>query len=194
MLIGVVSDIHCNAPALLRAMELIGEADEWVCLGDSIREYSFSNEVVSILRSRSFITLQGNHEEIFYGSAGAKSRSSSGIDPDLLQWLSLQPSRRVLHRDGKEILLVHATPWPSGGAYVCAHDRDFHRFGETTADVVLYGHTHEPVIARAGRALVVNPGSTGEARVRHDRLELSCAVLDVRTLDARIIPFALDEC
>jgi putative phosphoesterase len=194
MLIGVVSDIHCNAAALLRAMELIGEVDEWVCLGDSIREYRFSNEVVSILRSVGCITLQGNHEEVFYSSAGATSRSSAGGDPELLEWLAQQPSRRMLRREGKEILLVHTTPWPSGGAYVCAHDRDFHRFGETTADIVLYGHTHEPVVARAGRVLVVNPGSTGEARMRHDRLELSCAVLDVGNLDARIIPFALDEC
>src|SRR5271168_5268450 len=61
MLIGIVSDLHGNAAALVRAMELIGQADEWICLGDSIREYCFSNEVVSLLRSRGFITIQGNH-------------------------------------------------------------------------------------------------------------------------------------
>lgn len=192
MLIGVVSDVHGNAAALRRAIELMGQLDEWVCLGDSIREFSFSNEVVSLLRSQPFITLQGNHEEVFFSRAGERSRSSPGIDRDLMRWLGAQPSRRVLHREGKEILLVHSTPWPSGGQYVCSHDRDFHRFGETAADIVLYGHTHEPVVARAGRALVVNPGSTGESRLRDERLELSCAVLDVAAASARIIPFVLD--
>lgn len=191
MLIGVVSDVHGNAPALARAMELIGDVDEWVCLGDSIREYSFSNAVVSLLRDRGFITILGNHEEVFFSRSGEKTRSSPQIDPDLLRWLGAQPTRRVLFREGKEILLVHSTPWPSTARYICEHDPDFYRFGETTADIVLYGHTHEPVVACAGRVLVVNPGSTGESRLRNERLELSCAVLDVTRMSARIIPFAL---
>jgi putative phosphoesterase len=191
MLIGIVSDVHCNAPALVKAMELIGDVDEWICLGDSIREYRFSNEVVSLLRSHAFITLQGNHERLFFGPSGEKSRSAPWIDPSLLEWLSAQPSRRLLHREDKQILLVHSTPWPSRDDYVCVNDREFPRFGESAADIVLYGHTHEPVVARAGRVLVVNPGSTGESRLRNDRLEMSCAVLDVAHCSARIIHFTL---
>jgi hypothetical protein len=38
---------------------------------------------------------------------------------------------------------------------------------------------------------IVNPGSTGESRLRDDRLEMSCAELDVGALTARIIRFAL---
>lgn len=191
MLIGIVSDLHCNAPALLKAMELMGPVDERVCLGDSIREYLFSNEVVALLRDLGFITIQGNHEQVFFGSQGERSRSAPWIAPDLLQWLKVQPQRLTLRRGGRDILLVHSTPWASGGQYVCVNDREFSRFGEVSADVVLYGHTHEPVIARASRALIVNPGSTGEPRVRDGQLEMSCAVLDVDELTARIIRFTL---
>jgi putative phosphoesterase len=191
MLIGIVSDIHCNAPALQRAIELMGPVDEFVCLGDSIREYQFSNEVVSLLRSRAAITIHGNHEEVFFGRLGEKCRSAAGIDPGLMRWLAAQPSTRRLSRCGKQILLAHSTPWEPRGQYVCANDRDFRRFGEVTADVVLYGHTHEPLIKQSGRVLVVNPGSTGEPRLRNAQLEMSCAVLDVPLMQARIIPFAL---
>lgn len=191
MLIGIVSDLHCNAAALLKAMELMGPVDERVCLGDSIREYLFSNEVVGLLRDHGFITIQGNHEQVFFGPQGERPRSASWIAPDLLQWLKVQPDRLTLRREGRDILLVHSTPWPSGGRYVCANDREFSRFGEVSADVVLYGHTHEPVVARAGRALIVNPGSTGEPRVRDAHLEMSCAVLDVGALSSRIIRFTL---
>jgi putative phosphoesterase len=191
VLIGVVSDVHGNSAALLRAMELIGQADEWVCLGDCIREYSFSNEVVSVLRSRGFIAIQGNHEEVFFSRVGEKTRSAPWIDRELMSWLAAQPLRRVLHREGREILLVHSTPWQSGAQYVCAHDRDFYRFGETGADIVLYGHTHEPIVTSVGRSLVVNPGSTGEPRVTNDSLEMSCAVLDVTNRSARIIRVSL---
>jgi len=190
MLIGVVSDVHCNSAALLKAMELAGPVDEWICLGDSIREYRFSNEVVAILRAHAFVTLQGNHEGIFYGASGAKARSAPWIDADLSSWLSEQPRRQQLQRAGKQILAVHSTPWPSGDQYVCASDRDFVRFGETGADIVLYGHTHEPVVAHVGTTLVVNPGSTGEARLRGDRLEMSCAILEVPRCSARILRFS----
>ncbi len=191
MLIGIVSDIHCNARALEKAMDLMGEVDERVCLGDSIREYCFSNEVVALLRDHQFITIQGNHEEVFFGRHGERSRAAPWVDRDLMHWLQAQPDRRILQREGKEILLVHATAWPSGGQYVCAGDPEFARFGEAAADIVLYGHTHEPVVARAGHTLVVNPGSTGEPKLRNERLEMSCAVLDVCTLSAQIICFAL---
>jgi putative phosphoesterase len=191
VLIGIVSDIHGNAPALKKAMDLMGEVDERICLGDSIREYRFSNDVIGLLRDHGFITIQGNHEEVFFSRHGERSRAAPWVDRDLMHWLQAQPNHRLLKREGKEILLVHATAWPSGGQYVCAGDREFARFGEAAADIVLYGHTHEPVVTRAGYTLVVNPGSTGEPRLRNDRMEMSCAVLNVGTLSARIICFAL---
>ncbi len=52
MKIGIVSDVHCNHAGLLQALELLGDADELICLGDSIYEYRFSNEVVRLLRDR----------------------------------------------------------------------------------------------------------------------------------------------
>jgi predicted phosphodiesterase len=65
------------------------------------------------------------------------------------------------------------------------------RFGETTADILLYGHTHQPVVQRARNTLVVSPGSTGEPRITDGGEELSCAVLDITHTDARIIRFSL---
>jgi putative phosphoesterase len=33
-----------------------------------------------------------------------------------------------------------------------------------TADVIVFGHTHKPLVERAGRRLVVNPGAAGPTR------------------------------
>jgi hypothetical protein len=33
-----------------------------------------------------------------------------------------------------------------------------------TADVIVYGHTHKPLVERSGRRLVVNPGAAGPRR------------------------------
>jgi putative phosphoesterase len=189
--IGIVSDIHCNSRALRRALDLMGEVDELVCLGDSISEYRFSNEVVQLLRDHRCTAIQGNHEQMFFSPAGIRARSAPWIDRELMSWLSLQPRQRVLQREGSQLLLVHSTPWPPGGQYVCAHDPDFARFADAGADVVLYGHTHQPVAKRVGDTLVVNPGSTGEARPGDCGFALSCAVLDATSLEAHIIEFSL---
>lgn len=189
MKVGVVSDIHGNAAALARAMELMGDVDELFCLGDSISQSRFSNETIGLLKKREAHTIHGNHEEIFYSHLGDRARAAAWIDPQLMGWLGAQPSRRELSLAGRKILLVHSTPWPSGGAYVMPHHADFARFGECSADFVLYGHTHHPVAQTAGGALVVNPGSTGQARYVDGALELSCAVLDLVTGEVRHIIF-----
>src|SRR5262249_49754937 len=39
--VGIVSDLHCNIGGLAQALDLIGDVDELICLGDSIWEYRF---------------------------------------------------------------------------------------------------------------------------------------------------------
>jgi putative phosphoesterase len=187
---GIVSDIHCNAAGLRQALALMGEIDELICLGDSIWEYRFSNEVVEILKQRRAHTILGNHEEEFFGPLGERARARADNDPDLLDWLASRPHRIALERDGKRLLLVHSTPWEPRGAYIHPGSAELARFAEADADFVLYGHTHRQVVQRFGRVLVVNPGSTGDGRDPGNGRLLSCAVLDTASEAARIIDFA----
>ena len=190
MKFGIVSDIHCNADGLRRAFELMGDVDELVCLGDTIWEYRFSNEVVALLRERGAHTILGNHEEGFFGPLGERARARPGSDPGHLEWLATRPHRIELERGDKRILLVHSTPWEPRGAYVLPEDALLARFAEAEADIVLYGHTHRQVVKRFGGVLVVNPGSTGDARDHSNGRRLSCAVLDTASEEVRIFDFA----
>ncbi|NWG53004.1 MAG: metallophosphoesterase family protein [Hydrogenophilaceae bacterium] len=189
MKIGIVSDIHGNAPALARALALMGDVDEIFCLGDSINQYRFSNEVVALLRGREAITIVGNHEEAFYAPGGGRARDQAWIETGHLAWLGAQPPRRTLERCGKRLMLVHSTPWSPGGDYVVPQSRAFARFGETDADIVFYGHTHVPVAAYVNGVHIVNPGAVGE--LRPGAADLSCAVLDLVSGEVRHVPFAL---
>jgi len=179
--IGIVSDVHCNESGLLRALDILGNVDELICLGDSIYEYRFSNEVVRLLRDRGAHTILGNHEEGFLGPQGTRARQSDWIDRSLLQWLAEQPKQLDLTIGGKKLLVVHSTPWEPRGAYVYPHSSLLARFGEADADFILYGHTHHQLIRRVGKVLVINPGSAGEARDPGNGRRLSCAVLDTVT-------------
>jgi putative phosphoesterase len=187
--LGIVSDIHSNAAGLLQALDLMGEVDELLCLGDCIFEYRFSNEVVALLRQRDAMVIQGNHEEVFFSAAGVRARERDGLDPSLLQYLAGQPSRRLLRYGDKTVLMVHSTPWEPRGEYVFPHSPRLARFAEAEADFVLYGHTHTQVVRQVGRVLVINPGSAGDARDHSNDRLLSCAVLDTATHEVRVINY-----
>jgi putative phosphoesterase len=187
--IGIVSDVHCNAPGLLQALDILRDADELICLGDSIYEYRFSNEVVRLLRDRGAHTILGNHEEGFLGPQGSRARQAKWIDPALLQWVAERPKRLQLTFGGKKLLVVHSTPWEPRGAYVYPHSSLLARFGESDADFVLYGHTHHQLTRRIGSVLVINPGSTGEARDSSNQRKLSCAILDTVTEEVLVTNF-----
>jgi putative phosphoesterase len=184
--LGIVADLHCNHRGLLKALEIMGDVEGLLCLGDSIWEYRFSNEVVRLLKEREAVAILGNHEEGFFSEEGARARSADWIDRTLLSWLAALPLRAELPIGGKKLLLVHSTPWEPRGGYVFPHSSLLDRFDESGADFVLYGHTHAPLLRRVGKTLVINPGSAGEPR---NGWQLSCAVLDTESEEAAIIDF-----
>ena len=187
--VGIVSDIHCNGAGLIQALHLMGDIDELICLGDSIYEYRFSNEVVQILKDRAAQVIVGNHEECFFGPHGVRARARDGIDPELAAWLAGRPHRMELAVGGKRLLLVHSTPWEPRGTYVHPDSALLARFAEAEADFVLYGHTHAQVVRRIGRVLVINPGSTGDPRDHRNGGQLSCAVLDTASEEVQVLDF-----
>ncbi len=184
-----MSDIHCNAAGLTQALALMGDIEELICLGDSIYEYRFSNPVVRLLKERGAEVIVGNHEEYFFGPLGARARARDGIDSGLAAWLASRPHRRTLSLGGKRLLLVHSTPWEPRGAYIHPASPLLARFAEAEADFVLYGHTHQQLVQRHGRVLVVNPGSAGDARDSRNGYQLSCAVLDTASEEVELIDF-----
>jgi putative phosphoesterase len=187
--VGIVSDIHCNLSGLDLALEAMGDVDELLCLGDSIFEYQFSNDVVARLRERRAHIIQGNHEEVFLSPAGTRARERVGIDPALLQYVAKQPHRRYLELAGKRLLLIHSTPWEPRGEYVHPHSAKLDRFAEADADIVLYGHTHCQTVKRIGSVLVINPGSAGDPRDSRNDRQLSCAVLDMASDEVQVINY-----
>ena len=69
---------------------------------------------------------------------------------------ALLPEVAELELEGRRIVVVHGhrlgSPTPSGL-----------RQAHPAADIIVFGHTHRPLIDRSG-PLVVNPGSAGAAR------------------------------
>jgi putative phosphoesterase len=181
MRIGIVSDIHCNAVGLERALELIGDVDELICAGDAVYQYRFSNDVVRLLRERGARTILGNHEEVLLSPQGERARASGAVDARELAWLAERPLELRTRVNGKTLFVVHGSPWEPRREYLYPHSPTLARFEDFDADIVILGHTHYQMVMRVGRTLLINPGSAGESRDSRSGFQLSYAVLDTET-------------
>ena len=182
MRLGLVSDIHCNLGALDIALErMSGQVDEVLCSGDSIFQFRFSNEVIGRLREIGARIVLGNHEDVVFGPLGERVREHRSTDPELLKWLSEQPQRIDTVIDGKKLTMFHACPGQPPHEYIYAGGPRMKEFGELGADYVVYGHTHYELRARVNSTLVINPGSTGQARNPSNGFRVSYAILDTQS-------------
>jgi len=188
--LGIVSDIHCNAAGLDRALDAMGDVDEVICAGDSIYQFRFSNEVVRRLRERGAHLIQGNHEETFFSRDGVRARAAPWIEDDALHYLAGQPRTLRTTIAGKRLFVVHGSPWEPYHEYLYPSAPTLKRFAELDADIVIMGHTHYQMAERVGTALLINPGSAGEARDPRNEFQLSFAILDTETEAVRFGNYA----
>ncbi len=191
MRIGVISDIHSNLPALEAVLaDVDREApDELWCLGDIVGYGPNPNECVDLMRNRAALSLCGNHDLAvigtidstdFTGDAGAAARwTTEELGESQTQWLrSLRPAAE---RKGFE--LYHGSPRDPVWDYVLSEQVALISILETTAPIVLVGHSHVALglgwndtelsggLAPQGTELelearrwLLNPGSVGQPR------------------------------
>jgi putative phosphoesterase len=86
--------------------------------------------------------------------------------------------RKIVRVEDVRIGMVHGD-CKRGSAKTCALDA----FGADEADVILFGHSHRPLVAREGRLLLANPGSPTDKRINP---LYSYAILVVDGASARV--------
>lgn len=190
MLIGIVSDIHCNEPAFRRAITALGDrAEVTVVAGDAILQYRFSNEVIGLIREHHMAYVLGNHELAFLSPGGARARAAEWICSDHLEFMAAAPTRLQLDVDGKRILVVHASPFPPYDEYLYRGNPRLRDCADLDADVLIIGHTHRAMAERIGSTLVVNPGSLGQPDDPDHPGLVSYALLDTDSEEVTVSRF-----
>jgi diadenosine tetraphosphatase ApaH/serine/threonine PP2A family protein phosphatase len=191
MRVAVISDIHGNLHALEAVLADIDRQapDEVWCLGDVVGYGPCPNECVSLVRERAALALCGNHDlavigkidlSEFSGDAAAAARWTRDVlTPEAAAWLaSLQPAATR-----PEVELFHGSPRDPVWDYVLSEEVALFSLLQTTAPVVLVGHSHvalalgwdgeqiEGGLAPEGtevdhrdRRWLLNPGSVGQPR------------------------------
>ena len=165
------------------------EPDELWCLGDIVGYGPHPNECVERTRAQAAFSLCGNHDlavlgtiEIneFSGDAGAAARWTAGVlGEGQADWLrALSPAGE---RGGAE--LYHGSPRDPVWDYVLSEQVALISLLETTAPIVLVGHSHVALglgwdgaelsgglapegteLDLAGGRFLLNPGSVGQPR------------------------------
>jgi putative phosphoesterase len=189
MLLGVVSDVHCNFAALETAFERLSSygVDAVLCAGDAVFEYRISHEVLALLRERAAHTIAGNHEITVMSPRGERARAAPHVQPPDLDYLASLPTRFDMLAGTRRLLMIHGSPWPPYFEYLTPNHPKLHVVPALGADIVVLGHTHVAMAERRGDTLVVNPGSLGIPSWRDGQASVSFGVVDTDSLSAEII-------
>jgi len=178
VLLGIVSDVHCNMAALDRVLpELEQSVDDILLAGDAVLQYRFSNDVMERVRSAGITYIAGNHELTLL-EHGHRALGASTVRAANLETMAAAPLRHERSVSGKRLLMVHADPFPPHSDYLYDGSPQLARCAELDVDFLVLGHTHVPMVKRVGRTLVVNPGSLGQGGDPDRPSVLSYAVLD----------------
>jgi putative phosphoesterase len=179
MKIGLISDIHADLKALKRALDILkGQAvDSIICLGDLVDKGREGDAVVKRIRDKAIPCVIGNHD--WQAAANQRWRHASPREPlsdETLAYLRELPETLTYTWENRRVLVAHGTPW-SYNEYLFSYSppemfRQVAKFAET--DVILLGHTHEPMIALVGQVSIFNPGSVCG---RHSYGSATCATL-----------------
>ena len=176
MRIAIISDVHGNREALRAVIPHLQRqsADAIVNLGDCVSAPLWPSETFDELQVLGATTIRGNHDRWLGDEERRRSSrtiafTAEQLSAEAIDTLGSLPAKAVLFDD---VLAVHGTP-SSDTEYLLEesiNDRLCHvttatlseRLGDTSAELVLCGHSHlqHTAFASGGR-LVVNPGSVG---------------------------------
>ncbi len=210
----VVSDLHSNAEALRAVLSHVRRKkfDCIVCLGDFVGYCAEPNQVVDAMRNfkGTKLYIRGNHDRVAAGfEEGDGFNHAARLAAQWTREHLSAPNRRFLEKlplgplEHNGFLLCHGSP-DDEDEYVFNEVHASRIFDSTEASIVLYGHTHLPVVfsvdekgkvrgsAIRGEAIVrldghrrylINPGSVGQPRDRNPRA--SFAIVDSRRMTAQ---------
>lgn len=212
MLIGFISDIHGNLPALESALADLESrgATKIVGAGDYVGYGPSPNEVCDLLQQHNIQCISGNYDHKVLaaietnGSAVSKLQkkkreivleTARDLGKSARRFLMGLPSSLEFDLpNGKKAMVVHGSPMsddddilPSVTAPGLAK-----LLGDARPDVLVCGHTHIPFVKRVGGTLVVNCGSTGQPVDGDPRPSYAIVAADEKSVSPRIVRFAYD--
>ena len=171
MATGLLYDVHGNLPALEAVLTdaRATDVDHWVLGGDYASFGAWPSEVLELLDALPRTTwLRGNWERWqaadepdFPDDAGLRASLAavrSALDPARISALGALPA---MHAD-RSTIYCHASPRSDVDPFALEPEpADDERLRGLDARLVVFGHTHAPLMRDHRGTMLVNPGSVG---------------------------------
>ncbi len=168
MLIGLISDVHANLPALQAVLDKLENCDEIYCCGDIVGYYPYPNEVIEMLRDYEINSVLGNHD---YSVLTGDVSGYNYVAETTLRWT-------ISHIKDENIEFLSELPFSISTNYFSVYHGKpgeglevlfEYIFPEYLNDVsfdenVVIGHTHIQFVKWFDDKFVLNPGSVGQPR------------------------------
>ena len=136
-MIGVMSDSHDNVTQVKKAVSLFKDAGCELVL--------HAGDVVAPFAARELAALGCPVNAVFGNCDGEKQ----GLETVLEKIGGIKDAPLIFSHAGRQLILVHyhfsVATYAASGRY----------------DIVIFGHTHKPVVQREGKTLLLNPGEAG---------------------------------
>jgi putative phosphoesterase len=172
MRILIFSDLHANYTALAALQSAEKKPDAIFFLGDAVGYGPDIAECVGWVKNNASCAVQGDHD--LAAAIGADCASPADwrdlanatrdvnlnvLSKSYRDYLRMLPPTQEITLGGVRFLLMHTLP--GAGDSIVGSDSSIR---QSSADVVLFGHTHIPSIRRVNEQWFVNPGSLGQPR------------------------------
>ncbi|MFT3769160.1 MAG: YfcE family phosphodiesterase [Minicystis sp.] len=196
MRLGLISDIHADHGALVRALDVLQErgAEKVVCLGDMVEKGPHGDQVIEVLREHLVVCVRGNHDDnaVRRFHEGDADDGDPILSAESVAYLESLPVERAYRWNGLRVLLAHTAPGsPEEHVLPGEIPRKVKRALRTIdADVLLLGHTHRPMKVRHGPVWLLNPGSVAGSRPRDSS---TCAIVDLPSLAMEVLSLGKGE-
>jgi putative phosphoesterase len=178
MKLAVISDIHGNIYALMKALEDIDEqkVDKIICLGDLVGYGPHPNEVVALIRRREIPCIKGNYDASVVDGDYTYIRNTA-INSFALPWainevrvankyfLDSLPTSLKYTFNGVNFLFTHGSPNAINDYLFEDAANTIEVMNQLDDDVLVCAHTHIPCAKKYGNKLLINVGSVGKPKI-----------------------------
>jgi putative phosphoesterase len=174
VLVGVIADLHGDYDGFLKALVLFEQQgiSQILCAGDIVDRGSNADDIVRTFQARNIVCIGGNHDRTVVANQDRWRETDKPerlrelgriVSDETIAYLESLPDTASLTIAGKRILIGHGTPWSDvmtvfPDSRQSTYSRILKEYGADT-DIIILGHTHQPLHATIGHLHILNPGS-----------------------------------
>ncbi|ODU57646.1 MAG: hypothetical protein ABT01_01865 [Clostridium sp. SCN 57-10] len=178
--IGLITDIHNNIVALSAMLETLTaeNCDKIICCGDIIGIGPYPEQTVQrVMKIRGLLAVKGNHDRYLTEGMPGKFPNEEAmsfsemehhkwehrlLSKQSINFLDSLPYRIDVEFEKMRFTALHYAMDENGNYTKSRQTEDLDIiFSNVDADVIIYGHEHEPAVHKIEGKLYINCGSLG---------------------------------